>query len=225
MAGTSTTPEITDIAGDANGINGQGQTTVGPQTTPSSVASADLRAVWFETSFKKEKIVDPATGRVTRVRHVPGALLVNVQTTAPIHPASVEGMRPLYYDVATTLPGSCSARFRLTVGATVAADAVTLDTLSAGCATGVSAGGSSTLPTYNGNVTTFRYPLDTEKFGQILQPGATFTGASARVSRPTPFAGNVIIDDAAPSTTTFTFGDGAPADIDCTTTASPDCAP
>lgn len=224
-AGTSGTPEITDIAGDANAINGQGQTTIdGRDTRPASADSADLRAVWFETSFKKTKIIDPSTGTVTHVRHTPAALLVNVQTTAPIHPAEVEVMRPLRFDVNATLPGSCSTRFRLLVGST--SDGATLETLSSGCPGGATAGGETTTPTYSGNVATYSYPLNIERFAEVLKPGTTVSAASAEVSRPIPFAGSLRLDEAAASTATFTFGDGAPADIDCTVTPDdPDCQP
>lgn len=226
-AGTPATPEITDIAGDANAVNGQGRTALeGRDTRPASVDSADLRAVWFETSFRKDKLVDPATGDVMRVRHLPAALLIHLQTSAPIHPASMEGMRPLSYDVLAALPNACSTRFRLAVGASAATDAVSLDTLSTGCPGGISSGGALTRPTYNGNVATYTYPLDEERFAEVLTAGTTISGASAVVTRAIPFAGSLRLDEAAASTATFTFGDGAPADIDCTVTPDdPDCQP
>ena len=225
-AGTSAAPEVTDIAGDANGINGQGRTTqAGQDTRPASVDSADLRAVWFETSWGKTKDIDPASGAVTRVRHVPLSLRVHVQTTAPIYPASVEGMRPLSYDVGAKLPGGCDIRMRLTVGGNQATDSAVLHTLTPVCAGGASTTGDSTKPTYAGNVATFSYPFAVERFGAVLQSGIALSGVSANVSRSVPFAGSVMIDETPASATTFTIGQDVPADIDCTTTPSPDCAP
>src|SRR5688500_17667270 len=89
LAGTPGSPEITDVAGDANLVNGQGVQTgleTGPDTRPVSVDGADLLAVWFETVYDTIKTIDPETGRVSRVEYRATALLVRIKTQGPIHP-------------------------------------------------------------------------------------------------------------------------------------------
>lgn len=83
-AGTPDDPEITDPAGDANGISQI--TGVEEDTRPASIDSADLRAVWLETAFETNRVLDPETGAVLRVEHVPTGLLYHVRTEAPVRP-------------------------------------------------------------------------------------------------------------------------------------------
>jgi hypothetical protein len=57
QANADLAPHGTDIAGDANGVNGQGQKTLtgvpgSTSTGPASYAPADLREVFFETPFE-----------------------------------------------------------------------------------------------------------------------------------------------------------------------------
>ena len=78
QANADLAPHGTDIAGDANGVNGQGQKTLtgGPGSTstgPASYAPADLREVFFETPYEavpvgQDGIDYRATGLRIRLR-------------------------------------------------------------------------------------------------------------------------------------------------------------
>jgi hypothetical protein len=108
-AGTADAPELTDIAGDANGINGQGPVSGPSQATPVQAASADLRAMWLETVVTESQVT-AADGTVTTVQ-TPVALRWNVRTTAPASPSF--GPSVIYRMPATV--GGCSLFLESTV--------------------------------------------------------------------------------------------------------------
>ena len=212
-AGSQEAPEITDIAGDAGGANGQGLAPIdGIETRPASVDSADLRAVWFETAYAKTKTVD-ATGKVLMVRHFATGLRVNIQTEAPVHPPSQAQMRPLNYDVVAAI-GDCDVVFQLSATAAPATDTVGLQQMSAPCPDGVSPQGETTRPTYDAAIARLEFPFAISRFGKVLKPTTAIDIAVARTSRPLPFAGTLVLDDAL-GDATFTIGQDVPADIDC----------
>ncbi|CAN5512854.1 hypothetical protein BH23ACT9_BH23ACT9_13160 [soil metagenome] len=84
---------ITDPAGDANGINGQGFGDLVPglpadQPTPVDIAEYDMLGVRYVTLF--DEIVDPESGTVTRqVTGVESRLALSAQPTATSLPAIV----------------------------------------------------------------------------------------------------------------------------------------
>ena len=51
-------PQLTDPAGDANGVNGQGLVVGFPSasTGPAQMASADIQKVLFQTTFIKKRV-------------------------------------------------------------------------------------------------------------------------------------------------------------------------
>lgn len=131
-AGTADDPEITDPAGDANfasPITGQQA-----DTRPASLDNADLLAVWFETAYETNKVLDPATGAVLRVEYSPSALLVHIKTHGPIHPTQPQG-RSIKYQLPVTLP-DCDAFFELHADASGPAnDSATVWAVTAGWGT------------------------------------------------------------------------------------------
>jgi hypothetical protein len=71
-------PQLTDPAGDANGINGQGFLIGGPAdgaSTPADLSAADITAVTFASTFKKKKVKD-------RVVKVPTGFTVTMALSA-----------------------------------------------------------------------------------------------------------------------------------------------
>ena len=109
-AGTPSAPEIVDAGGDANFINTQGNVTNQHRPTPGSVAGADIRAIWLETDYEREKVADEA-GNTTKIRHVPTALEINIQTEA----APIPSFGPtLIYRVPTQI-GRCNVSFEAIV--------------------------------------------------------------------------------------------------------------
>lgn len=220
-AGTSGDPEITDVAGDANFINGQGLQPgheAGPDTRPASVDGSDLLAVWFETAYTTTKVLDPSTGSVLRVEHRPTALLVHIRTQAPVRPMTPwSGLR---YKVQATLP-ECRASFELQIYASnPALDHANLYVVTGQCGThGPNTGPNIPVdPSFDGNVSTVTFPFGPE-VSEIIWPGATIVQPEAHVftERSVTAGGSdrVIPDQTAPGRT-FTVGQDVPPDIDCT---------
>ncbi|MGI9018324.1 MAG: hypothetical protein ACR2HR_14685 [Euzebya sp.] len=77
VAAADPNPQVTDIAGDANAINGQGLVTGVGQATPADYAPADLRSVRYETMFEAVPVGgDGIDYRVTGLR-------AHIVTSAP----------------------------------------------------------------------------------------------------------------------------------------------
>lgn len=82
-------PSYVDAIGDANGLYVNEYENLhdnnGPDTRPASVPGADLVSAWFQTSYRVERDVNDS-GQVVRVRHVPTAVELRVETAAPASP-------------------------------------------------------------------------------------------------------------------------------------------
>lgn len=223
-AGTPENPEVRDVAGDANFVNSQGQSSIPDQniqTSPASIDSADIVAIWLETLYSTVKDID-AEGRVLRVRHVPEALRVSIRTTAPVKPTFGPGV---IFRVGTSMDSGCDAQLQLYL---------------AGSAPGQSTyekaellrvrnclGGNGAVPAefphaISGNVTTMTYPFDRSQ--GVLAPGITLgpfttpptTQPHSRVVLPNGNPGTTIpAIDHAPGLRPFVIGSDVPPDIDC----------
>lgn len=221
-AGTSTNAEITDAAGDANFISVASADQ--RDTRPASVDNVDLRAVWFETSYTTVKIID-STGAVSRVEYRPTALLVRIQTQAPVRPSSPWGARR--YKVQAAVP-TCQASFELLAAADAANDIAELRPATANtlCGDDVSFVVSPVKPTYDGAVVTLTFPLAHPKISQVISSGTTLSQSNAFVTAnlgPGPMLPTV---DQTGAGRDFTIGQDVPADIDCNSTPSnPECQP
>ncbi len=229
-AGAEATPQITDVAGDANGINGHALLSAldeGPDTRPASLAHADLREVRFETTYDSHEILDPETGEVTGIDHVATGVNVHIRTEGPIRSAPATQLYPLNYDVQAEIPG-CTVRFRLTVLANETSDRAGLWQLSDTCPNGGtglfgSHAGAASWPQYRGNVTTLSYPFSTPEFAAMLPPGRTLTDPWANAVRTGHYDKPVIVFDRAAVGSSFTIGEDVPADVNCRTEVDPAC--
>ena len=210
-AGTSVNPEITDVAGDANFINGQrGYTCLRPETcrepgafpvpnpVPESLDALDLRAVWFETEYETTQVRDPATGDVVRVEHDPTALAIHIQTEAPAWPVPPE-WAALRYDIPVTLP-QCNAHFDLKMFAsgstqTQLAAGSPFSVVRPDCDLQKDPGqidyretfGSNVRPTFVGTVATFRFSL-VECTSCGVQPVWRFIPVGTSIAPPYAFS-------------------------------------
>jgi hypothetical protein len=222
-AGTAETPELTDPAGDANFVSAL----AGDQrdTRPASFDNVDIRAVWFETEYSKTKIADQASGAVLRVEHRPTALVVHIQTTAPVHPTSP--FSAARYKVQATVP-ACTASFELRTYTNAANAAAEIWPVGTNAACGglppLSGVVSPVKPTIEGTVATLTFPLSHEKVREVIAAGNVLSQPAAHVtvSAGTP-AQTVDTTAAGPN---FAIGQDVPADIDCAATPGhADCQP
>jgi hypothetical protein len=228
-AGTSLGPEILDIAGDANFVNGAnffwglGEF----DTSPASLGGADLRAIWFETHYDTFKDRD-AQGKITTVRHVPTGLQVKFRTQEP--PAPTFGPTLTFYvdvmignclvDLAAHVPGPASSPLDADQSAEIYKYT--------GCV-----GGSGALSnpkftvTISGNVVTAEFPFS------VLPYSSTQIVLAKDVELRAPVDGNpggvqpylawssaalTFVDEAPPFAGKFRLGSDVPADIDCLAT-------
>lgn len=216
-AGTAADPEITDPAGDGNYVS----FLVPGDTRPASFDNLDLRAVWLETVFDARKIIDPATGRVSKIDHVATGLRMHVQTQGPMRPMpngmnAVEIYAPIKFGTAclTTLSGYVDAT-------DPAADQVELaarkECVGGENAVVLTSGLSRAI---NGNVLSLTVPFSApggaSKFiypGQSLVAGTgTYNGVNAYFI---PEGGVGTSFDRTVEGRTFTIGQDVPADVDC----------
>lgn len=228
-AGTAADPEITDGVGDANFVNGQGLNPgleQGPDARPASLANMDLRAVWFETTYVTNRVVDPGTGAILRVEYVPTGLLVHIRTEGPVWPVQYSaGNLNAQYRVPATLAG-CPVTFWLNVPYTNMYHArVNLQKTSTGCPGGLG-NIEGAMPLYQGAVSTLRYPFSAgETFAGELSAGQTVSVPAANSALTQDGATRVVVDKAAPGKS-FTIGQDVPANVDCTATPGhPECQP
>lgn len=227
-AGTSENPEVADVAGDANFLNGQGLQAgqeEGPDTRPASIDNTDLRAVWFETAYSTNKVFDPETGDVLRVQYQPTALAVHIQTQGPVRP--MDPWTTILYKVQATLPG-CTATFELSVRPNPP-DQASIRPVGVNCGhlppTGIAV--SPAVPTFEGVVSTITFPLDDPNVSQYISAGAAIAQPAAHVLGRLPAGGqaNIRADETAAGRD-FTIGQDVPADVDCTSDPdNPECQP
>jgi hypothetical protein len=212
-AGSSADPDITDVAGDGNFINGQGVQPgheVGPDTQPASFGNVDLRAVWFETAYSTTKVRD-AAGNILRVEHAPTALVIQVKTQAPARPMSPFGT--INYRVSTTLPG-CKASFELDVFTTPPDRAVIRPLEGTQCDPLNGSATSSVVPTFEGATSTMTFPLADARIAPYISTGTTIRQSEAGSYGRLP-NGPALLADETLTGRDFTIGQDVPPDIDC----------
>ena len=220
-------PQITDIAGDANLANGHGLYDLGEgvDTRPASLDVADLRAIRFETEY--ETVVDrDETGRATWVRHVPSALNLHITTQGAFvqqPPISLTYRVPVF-------AGECPLVFQLSLrgpeGTPVHGHGAELQVQNAQRC-GTSQGSWSEGVTYAlaGNTATMRFPLAAT--GGLLGDGINLQPSErAHVKRTMHVTIGLAFDayriqgamlDIAPLGRDFVIGSDLPPDIDCQT--------
>lgn len=225
-AGTSIGPEINDIAGDANFVNGAnffyglGEF----DTRPVSLGSADLRAIWFETAYNTVKDKD-AEGKVTAVRHVPTALRVNFRTEEP--PAPTFGPTLTFYvpvrigtcliDLAAHIEGPASSPVDGAQGAEIYKYT--------GCVGGA---GVLSHPTFSvktaGNVVTAEYPFSALPYsssqivlGKDVEVRPPVDGNPGGVQNYLSWANFALtfVDEVPAFASKFLIGSDVPANINC----------
>ena len=217
--GVPAAPHVTDGAGDANFVNGQGRTAgyeQGPDARPASMDGADLRAAWFETAYDTVKVLDPATGRILRVEHRPTALIVRIRTQGLVHPTVPPG-RDLFLEVMANVR-DCRATFQLWArGSGPANDTASILAASTGCGgrqpgSGV---GSPVKPAYQGTEVTLTFPLDRPDLQAFIANGMSIRQPAGRSVLIAPFVSPLIDETVAGSD--FVIGQDVPPDIDCAT--------
>ncbi|MGH2711721.1 MAG: hypothetical protein ACRDH9_11020 [Actinomycetota bacterium] len=220
QAGSQADPEITDVAGDANFINGQGVQPgheTGPDTRPASFDNVDLRGVWFETAYTTTKILDPQSEGVLRVEHHPTALLVHVQTQAPARPMS-PSWQAVRYEVSVTLPG-CKAFFRAYFSTTGPVYTPGTDSASIHPSGGTSCENAGVItspvrPTFDGPISTMTLPLAHLNTSKYISEGTAIRQPSAVAFANIPGNPGLRPDETGIGRD-FTIGQDVPPDVDC----------
>ena len=108
LAATAPKPQITDQAGDANFLNGQGIVTGAPSpTTPADASAADIKSVLFQSTFKIKKV----HGKV--VKTPTGFTITMTMASAPSLPnviyrvaASTPICDTLFFEYSTAVSGT-----------------------------------------------------------------------------------------------------------------------
>ena len=225
-AGTPVEPEIADIGGDANALNGHGMVRLpdeGVSTDPVSVDKADIRAIWFETAYESSKVRDDS-GRVLAVERVPVALRVHIKTEGPItqdEPISLTYRVPMK-------AGECPLSFMLNL---VAAEATPLHRVGAEltienaqlCLPGAPVKTQGISYAINGSTVTLNYPFAASE-GILADDVVLSPSDRAHVKRTAYVtvgiaAGTIVFQgamlDIAPLGRGFVIGSDVPANIDC----------
>lgn len=213
-AGTGVDPEITDVAGDANYINGQDVAAGlehGPDTRPASFDNVDLVSVWFETPYETNRVLDSATGEVLRVEHEPTGLLIHWKTAGPILP--MDPFTHVDYIVRTHV-GDCELKLSIRVGS--ANPGSSIYPWSLGCDGWW--GRNVDPPVIQGNIGTgtfLRKSPNPSKPSYFL-PGVTLKGSFGLVQAHLPRAEQgFIYQDETKIGRDFTIGQDVPPDVEC----------
>ena len=220
-AGAEATAQITDIAQDANGINGQGfgdLTGVDPSqpNDQASYAPADLRAIRFETAYTATPVGTDG------IDYTATALKIHVTTTAT--PKS-DGPT-LIYRINTGVNG-CASFLQSYVRGTTSAPTDTANNtlqwrqLDAGCPDGVktvtNAAWTTTIDAASKTLTmTFPYAALSETQLAAMAPGAYLSAARGEVRTQLGTATAPLIDDTPALLDDFVIGSDMPADVPCT---------
>lgn len=220
-AGAESAAQITDIAQDANAINGQGFggiTGVDPSQPhdQASYAPADLRAIRFETAYTATPV--GADG----IDYTATALKIHVTTTAT--PKS-DGPT-LIYRINTAVNGCASFLQSYVRGTTSAPTDTANNTLQwrqfdAGCPDGVktvtNAAWTTTIDATTKTLTmTFPYSALTELQRAAMAPGAYLGLARGEVRTQLGIVTAPLIDDTPTALDDFVIGSDVPADVPCT---------
>jgi hypothetical protein len=214
-AGTSTAPDITDPAGDANFVSAISADE--RDTRPASTDNADLRGVWFETAYSTTRVIHSVSGAVLRVEYRPTALLINIRTQGPVRPLSPLGA--LRFKVQATTP-ACTASFELLVAAASEKAEIRPATPSTGCGEDppLTLVISPVTPTYDGAVSTMTFPLAHEGISKVISAGAVLSQTKAQTIAQMPTGASPVPVDQTGAGSNFTIGQDVPADVDCTAT-------
>ena len=223
-------PGVTDPAGDANAINGQGfltGTEEGPDTRPVSWDGADLVHVQYETTFTRKK-VRGANRKVLGVEYTPTGLRVKFTTLGPI---GTPGPTAIYRIDANL--GECNVFFQMYVRGPSAAPSDVqrgeVRKLTATCPGGATTYASGVNMAVRGNVAIVEYPFDAFVGVQqgLIAPGVEITGSLPQVRT---LLGTVVtltapqIDEAV-EMPPFVIGSDVPANVDCRQTPEADGCP
>lgn len=223
--GADGAPQISDVAGDANGINSMGLSQLGDvpevQSAPASLGAVDLLAVGFETTFTTTKLRN-AEGKVTRVHHEPQSVVVRITTQdPPVAPSDTN----ISYTIPIVVDGVCAQGYILLSlqgqGATGQPLASNVTWFQCEFPRSDVALGSITIA---GNVASLEFPLS------VLQ--ARGVGVGSTVAPREGVSGRVNatlrgrrIDEAKWTATSYTIGSDVPPGIDCLATPGhPECA-
>lgn len=222
-AGTEASPEVVDIAGDANLVNGQNFGDINQSTEPASIPSADLRAMWFETAYEKRI---ETVGETRWVRYDPTALVLRIKTTAPSKPTIGPSVIFRY----PALIGECSVFLEVWIKGSsegaVDREYAAINRVS-GCPGGVTPGFPVSV---TGNVTTATFPFaqtaETLGDGMFVMPDATLRPHVRLVlGSGNTYCCTIPVVDDAPVGAEFEIGPDVPADVSCADQPShPDCA-
>lgn len=221
-AGTPEQPEITDPAGDGNGINGQGVllgAEAGPDSRPFSIDGADLRAIWFQTAYDVIKVRD-ASKNLLEVQYRPYAFRIHIKTEATAAPSFGP---TLVYRVPADLSG-CGVFFQMWIRGPASvpqndppqrADIRKLDsTCPGGAATLAPAGFSLSV---QGQVATLEYSLSAAP--TLIALGTPVAPDGNPHVRPLLGAATVpVIDETVQAAGPFVIGSDVPKNVDCRAT-------
>ena len=207
-------PHITDPAGDANAINGQGIVTGSAAqgtSTPVGYAPADLLAVRYATAYKAVPVGGDG------LTYVQSGLEAHITTAAPATSAGPTLIYRLNVEV-----GSCGGfvQYYLNGPASGPTDGTTLEFrqfASRGCAADATIRPAGWYASVTGNTLVFHMPLsglsgaDRSNFSV----GRSVVTSTAEVRTQLAALTAPAIDLTAPGTT-FVIGSDRPADVPCT---------
>lgn len=215
-------PHVTDLAGDANGVNGQGLTPApgfGQASGPLTYAPADLLSVRYETLF----VAVPVGG--DGIDYQATGVAAHITTSAPA--GSDAGT--LIYRLNTTV-GDCGGFLQAYLQGPASPPTDQADRrlefrqfAARGCAADATLFDTRFTATSEGNVLTFTFPYTALSAADRANfaPGQFISGTQAEVRTQFGAVATVTapaIDTAPPQATDFRIGtDDMPADVPCTT--------
>jgi hypothetical protein len=217
-------PHVTDRAGDANSINGQGLLgggEIGNDTRPASIDSADIVAIYYETLYDTVRERDGG-GNIVAVHYVQHSVRISIETNGPAKPTY--GPTVMFRIPARLNNGACEVFFdgyvRGTAPGANELERADINRLSAQCGESGFLTEGFTI-SYDGNFTRLTYPFDMTM--GLLAPGVSFeTSSKAGVrtasgpgTMPNPST-HVIDETAVPGR--WVIGIDVPPSVDCTAT-------
>lgn len=225
LGGTKDAPEISDPAGDAYFVNGQGLVNgVQPPGTPASRDSADFTAIWFDTTYTTVAVRDDS-GAVRAVKHVADGLGVNIQTVAPAKPTFGPGV---VFRVPRSV-GACNFNIEMWISGSGAGTILERDEranvskLNSSSCPGGGTGIAGVTMTLQGNVARIAIPFAGS--AGLFADGVRLDPYTSRPHVRTQFGVTAPVVDETDGGTAFVIGSDVPPDIDCSATPDdPACA-
>ncbi len=212
-AAVEPTPQITDPAGDANAVNGQGFVTGGAASgtsTPVAYAPADLLSVRYSSTYTATAVGNGTT-------HTLSGLEARITTAAP----PVSGGPTLIYRLNVDI-GSCGGfvQYYAAGPASAPTDGVGLEFrqfAARGCAADATIRPAGWVGVVEGNTLIFRMPLKglTGSDKTNFSAGKAVVTTAAEVRTQIGVLTAPAIDITAPGTN-FVIGSDKPADVPCT---------